>query len=389
MKFQHIAINASRVRDGGGVSHLKGILNHFSPKKHEIKKIHLWSNETLLKEIKEASWLIKHPVNHEKRSIIFELFWEKYLLKKEIEKNNCAVLLNVDAGSLCRFKPFVTISRDMLSYEGGEIDRYGFGFPRLRLILLKFIQNQSFQSASSVVFLTDYASQIIQQSCGKLKDFSIIPHGVSDAFRKSKRNKSQFLKGSEIKCLYVSNVAPYKHQWIVVEAISKLVTKGYNIKLVLTGGGIADYASVAQKKLDDAINRFDLDNKIIEQLGYVDQEKLPNLILEADIFIFASSCENMPNTLIEGMSVGLPIACSNRGPMPEVLKDGGVYFDPEDCNSISIAIERLITDNILRIETAKVANNLSRKYSWSRCSYETFRHLVQVLRKNQIEEKIR
>ena len=45
--------------------------------------------------------------------------------------------------------------------------------------------------------------------------------------------------------------------------------------------------------------------------------------------IFASSCESSSCVLIENMASGLPIACSNRGPMPEVLKDGGVYFDPE------------------------------------------------------------
>ena len=35
----------------------------------------------------------------------------------------------------------------------------------------------------------------------------------------------------------------------------------------------------------------------------------------------------MPNTLVEAMASGLPIACSDRGPMPEVLGDGGVLFD--------------------------------------------------------------
>ena len=39
-------------------------------------------------------------------------------------------LLNVDAGSVCRFRPSVTISQDMLSYEPGEIDRYGFSLSR-------------------------------------------------------------------------------------------------------------------------------------------------------------------------------------------------------------------------------------------------------------------
>ena len=79
-------------------------------------------------------------------------------------------------------------------------------------------------------------------------------------------------------------------------------------------------------------------------LGFVPHDDLPSLLAGADLFVFASSCENMPNTLVEAMAIGLPIACSDRGPMPEVLRDGGVYFDPENPESIAAAIETLIRD---------------------------------------------
>jgi glycosyltransferase involved in cell wall biosynthesis len=79
----------------------------------------------------------------------------------------------------------------------------------------------------------------------------------------------------------------------------------------------------------------------------------------------------MPNSLIESMATGLPIACSNRGPMPEILIDGGVYFDPEDYLSISSAIKELIKDPNLREEKAHKAKQYSKIYTWNRCSRET------------------
>jgi glycosyltransferase involved in cell wall biosynthesis len=102
------------------------------------------------------------------------------------------------------------------------------------------------------------------------------------------------------------------------------------------------------------------------------------LLANADVFVFASSCENMPNTLVEAMAVGLPIACSNRGPMPEVLEDGGVYFDPEAPHSIADALERIITNADLRTQVATRAQQLSRQYSWSRCTSETFAFLADI-----------
>ena len=58
--------------------------------------------------------------------------------------------------------------------------------------------------------------------------------------------------------------------------------------------------------------------------------------------LFASSCENLPNILLETMGARLPIACSNRQPMPEILGEGGEYFDPEKSDTIYDAIIKLI-----------------------------------------------
>jgi glycosyltransferase involved in cell wall biosynthesis len=57
--------------------------------------------------------------------------------------------------------------------------------------------------------------------------------------------------------------------------------------------------------------------------------------------------------------------------MPEVLEDGGVYFDPEDAYSISLAIEQLMQSSTLRLSCAQRAKLLAQQYSWKRCADET------------------
>ena len=68
----------------------------------------------------------------------------------------------------------------------------------------------------------------------------------------------------------------------------------------------------------------------------------------------------------ESMAAGLPIACSNRGPMPEVLGDAGLYFDPEQPVQIAKAIHTLSLSPSLREEKARAAFNRSQHYSWGR-----------------------
>jgi len=373
-----IGIDASRNRSGGAKIHLIGILNELIPEEYGIKEIHVWSYPELLSSLPKKNWLIKHSPTELSKSVIMQLLWQKFTFPKELKNNKCNLVLNTDGGTVCKYKPSITMSRDMLSYEPGEMDRYKYGKSWLRLLLLKYIQNASFRTSTGVIFLTNYAASVIQQSCGTLKQISIIPHGVSKEFSTQKllSRWPENITNSEIKCVYVSNTAPYKHQWMVIEAIKKLRIQGYNITLTLVGAeGRAHYL------VEEALVNFD-GAEFVTFLGHVDTNKLPKIIANFNIFIFASSCENMPNTLVEAMSVGLPIACSNRGPMPEVLGDGGVYFDPENIESIQQSIKIIVLNKHLREQIAFKAKEKSSQYSWKRCANETFSFVIKVLKDN-------
>lgn len=58
------------------------------------------------------------------------------------------------------------------------------------------------------------------------------------------------------------------------------------------------------------------------------------------------------------MAAGLTIACSKRGPMPEVLEEGDVYSDPEDVDSIAVAVEPIVQDPTLRLRSVRCADEL-------------------------------
>ena len=84
------------------------------------------------------------------------------------------------------------------------------------------------------------------------------------------------------------------------------------------------------------------------------------------------------------MAAGLPIACSNRGPMPEVLKDAGVYFNPENPSSIAASLKVLLKDESLRENLGRKALSLSQAFTWERCAQETFSFLSSVYKHHLI-----
>jgi glycosyltransferase involved in cell wall biosynthesis len=113
----------------------------------------------------------------------------------------------------------------------------------------------------------------------------------------------------------------------------------------------------------------------VKPLGNMNFASLHAIYGAADGAVFASSCENLPNILLEAMASGLPNASSGSGPMPEVLGDAGIYFDPRDPDSIAATLRTLIEDDHLRAELATRGHCQAAQYSWARCASETFRFI--------------
>lgn len=369
-----LAINAARARSGGARSHLIGILSEGSPLSYGISEVHVWSYPELLEALPDQPWLKKHRSPTKSCTMAWQIFWERFELPRALKVAGCDFLYNVDAGSVCRFRPSVTMSRDMLSYEPGEIQRYGWSKARLRLIILRYVQNNALKSADGVIFLTEYAARVIQESSGQLRRIGLIPHGVSKNFQNLRHLLPWPVNGERpVKLLYISNADWYKHQWKVVQATELLRKLNIDVTLTLVGGGCGP----AQQRLTQQMALSDPRGEFVTQVEFVPQADLPGYLCEADIFVFASSCENMPNTLVEAMAAGLPIACSRRGPMPEVLKDGGEYFDPEIPESISSALQKIIENSDLRQRISLRAKTLAARYSWERCAKETWSFLAE------------
>ncbi|MFL0809471.1 MAG: glycosyltransferase family 4 protein [Agarilytica sp.] len=369
-----VGIDASRNRSGGAVAHIKGILSGTDIQDHGIEKVYLWSHKNLLDQIPDYSWLEKVSTVQLDKSMIHQLWWQAVCLKNELSRFGCDILFTVGASTLCRFSPQVVLSQDMMSYEPGVMEYYGFGKTRLRLELILQLQNLAFRRAEGVIFLTKYAGTVIQGACGRLKNVEYIPHGISENFLlQQKEYLTSFSNESSISAVYVSQADLYKHQWEVVKAIAQLRKKGINISLMLIGGG----SGKAKQLLDTQIKESDPECSFVRQVSFLPNDEIPERLVSSDIFIFASSCENMPITLLEGMAVGLPIACSSRGPMPEVLGDAGVYFDPVDSNSISSAIEQLVKNPVLMKNTAMKAKQVASEYTWAKCAERTWSFIVK------------
>lgn len=376
----HVGIDACNIRHGGGLTHLSQMLNATNLDESNIKKVTVWCSRSTASKLPNKPWLEKRTPFWANSALPFRIIGQQLALVPDLIANGCNVLFS-PGGTLpsrCSI-PTITMSQNMLPFEPIEAARFGkMSIMRLKMRILRTTQTRSFKQADGLIYLTKYAELTISNAIKKKPgNVAIIPHGIESRFfspPRSQRESSDFNNENPFRFLYVSVLLPYKHQYEVAQAAYLLRAKGIPLEVNFIG---ASWKSYGQKfnKLLQVINKT---GNFLHWSGSMPFTELHEAYKKADAFIFASSCENLPNILIEAMCAGLPIASSRLGPMPEVLEDAGLYFDPNDSTSIAEALQKLIFDSTLREKLATLAWERSKNYSWELCARDTFQFISDV-----------
>jgi glycosyltransferase involved in cell wall biosynthesis len=95
----------------------------------------------------------------------------------------------------------------------------------------------------------------------------------------------------------------------------------------------------------------------VEWRGWIDGAARERTMEEASIFVLASSSEGLPMALLEAMSMGLAIAATEVGGVPDVAADGveALLVPPSDPAALAAAIERIEADRELRERLGEAA----------------------------------
>lgn len=372
-----LGIDAFNLRGGGGVTHIKEILAAANPAEYGFKKVVIWGTSNTMALLHNKPWLEKIEVPHLNGNALQRFYWHIFLLKKCAKAAGCDLVFSPGGIVAHRFKPAVTMCRNMLPFEFAELKRYGPSLIFFKLLLIRFFQIRSFRGSAGIIFLTNFAKEVVGAQIGKTSGHAtMIPHGVDSntGLPKDSAGALPLHKSpNNLNILYVSTISPYKHQDKVIEAVSNLVSRGFKLQLHLVGGDGGSLRNVT-KQIEDV----DPNKKFITYHGEVAGASLKHFYNSADVAVFASTCENMPNILVEKMAAGLPIVCSEKAPMGSILQDAGEYFNSDNVASLEATLERVVSSSELqRIMSRKALDN-SKKYSWNLCSNSTFNFLSRV-----------
>ena len=116
-------------------------------------------------------------------------------------------------------------------------------------------------------------------------------------------------------------------------------------------------AQVQELALDDTV----------ELAGAVPPAGKAAAFLAADVYVLPSHAEDMPYSLLEAMSYGLPCVATRVGGVPMVIQEGvnGLLVEAGDEAALAGAIERLIGEPDLRRRLGLAAREtIEQRFAW-------------------------
>ena len=390
-KKYRIGIDASNIRQGGGITHLSQLLQHAEPDLSEISRVVVWSNQKTLNKLPEKKWLIKQSNKRLDGNFLSRTLWQVFKLDRALEEFNCDLLFVPGASFKAKFRPVVSMHQNQLPFEWAEILRYGFSFMTLKWILLRMTQSLSFKKSNGIIFLSKYSKDSLIKIINKQDIVNkIIPHGVEDRFFSSPKEQfsiENYSTKNPLKIIYISTIDFYKHQWNIAEAVKSLKRQGYPIDLKFYGSANSRALKKLKKVIIDSNRNKYNENDYISYNDEVSFTKIENVYFNADISIFASSCETFGQIVLESMAAGLPIACSNMSSMPEILKNSAVLFDPLNVKDITNCLKKLIDSKGQRTFISSRAAEIAQDFSWKKTAFLTFEFFKEVSQQDELKRK--
>jgi glycosyltransferase involved in cell wall biosynthesis len=368
-----VGIDLHNIRDGGGVNYIGNLLRAADPERDGLERVHLFASPQNLENFPDRPFITRHGFEALAASLPKRLACAFGTLPRRARELGCDVLYAPGGIAFGQFRPYATISRNMMPFRRDLWSLYRPLSPEwLRLRVLSRLNARTFARADGTIFLTDSARRAITPHLrGTPRRVAVINHGVDAGRFTPGERRPMPARDEEIRLVYPSRFEPYKHQIEVLEAVAGLRTEFPRLSVTFAGPHNPAYLAA----FEEARRRLDPEGAFTRYLGNLPSSELPPLYATSDLLLFASSCENLPNILIEAMACAIPIVSAKAEPMPEVAKDAALYFDPGDSGSIAAAIREAILEPAASAERARRGLEYSRQYSWERCAEQTFRFL--------------
>jgi glycosyltransferase involved in cell wall biosynthesis len=254
-----------------------------------------------------------------------------------------------------------------LNYEA-----FGDQMPALRRTTLRLLVPASARRSSRVIAISEFAKRELVRHMRIPPDRVVVTYLAAD----TRRREASDDKAADAALARRSIRAPYGVLFCGVDRPNKNIAaalRAFEIartrdrlthRLVVIGHRPTEQETV------DALDGGVRSGSVVAT-GFVSDEERDALLTRAQFLLFPSLYEGFGLPILEAMTLGVPVACSRSGPLPEVAGEAAVFFDPRSEEEMAGAIGRIAQDSALRERLRALGDAQSRRFDWVRTARET------------------
>ena len=218
-----------------------------------------------------------------------------------------------------------------------------------------------YNAAAAVVANSRNSGELLKDLGVRDDRVHVIPLGV-DPERFTPRPREE---DNELRLLSVGRLQRRKGHAHALRAVAKLSKRFPRLRYWIAGTG------GEEESLRSLCTELGLDH-VVQFLGYVPDEDLPDLYRSCDLFILAN--RRMSNDDMEGFGIvfleaaasGLPVIGGITGGVPDAVNEGvnGMLVDTEDIDAIAASLASLLEDSLLRQSMSREGRRWAEEHSW-------------------------
>lgn len=204
---------------------------------------------------------------------------------------------------------------------------------RLKHNLFLRYQDRVLRNATAVVVQDTQTASKLRELGYDNNRIRIIRNGVEVPRLLEKRNYQRLHRQAPI-LLFAGRIVEEKGIFVLLDAFKEITQflRGSILWIVGDGSDLERCKTYSEK--------IDLRNVVF----WGRQTDVTHFYLEADIFVFPSFREGLPNVILEAMSYQMPIVTTNVGIIPQVIrnKKEGLLVGPRDKKALVQAVKELV-----------------------------------------------
>ena len=117
----------------------------------------------------------------------------------------------------------------------------------------------------------------------------------------------------------------------------------------------------------------------VRYVGYVEPAERRQLYVGAQLLVQPSFEEGFGMTVLEAMSLGVPVVAARRGSLPEVVGDAGPLVDPDSADEIAAGIRRIVTNAAFAAECAAKGLARAATFTWTTTAHRVYQTYEQAI----------